>query len=282
MQPARFSFEFFPPQTPEGMEKLRATREELAQMKPDFFSVTYGAGGSTRDRTMGTVLDMQEAGLNTAPHISCIGDSREQLGSLLQAYRENGVSRVVALRGDLPSGMGINGDFRYANELVEFIRAETGDHFHIEVAAYPEVHPQAENAQADLENFKRKMDAGADSAITQYFFNADAHFDFMERCAGADITAPIVPGIMPITNYSKLARFSDACGAEIPRWVRKRLEAYGDDLESIRSFGEEVITRMCERLIAGGAPGLHFYTLNQAGPSIAIWRNLGLDQRTTS
>lgn len=278
-QPARFSFEFFPPHTAAGVEKLRATRQELAAVNPDFFSVTYGAGGSTRDRTMGTVLEMQEAGLETAPHLSCIGDRREELGSLLKTYREHGVSRIVALRGDLPSGMGINGDFRYANELVEFIRAETGDHFHIEVAAYPEVHPQAESADADFEHFKRKVDAGADSAITQYFFNADAHFHFMEKCASAGITVPIVPGIMPITNFSKLARFSDACGAEIPRWIRRQLECFGDDLDSIRKFGEEVITGMCERLIAGGAPGLHFYTLNQAAPSLAIWRNLGLDQR---
>lgn len=278
-QPARFSFEFFPPHTAEGVEKLRGTRDELAAMNPDFFSVTYGAGGSTRDRTMGTVLEMQAAGLETAPHLSCIGDSREELASLLKAYQEHGVSRIVALRGDLPSGMGINGDFRYANELVEFIRAETGDHFHIEVAAYPEVHPQAESASADFDHFMRKIQAGADSAITQYFFNADAHFHFMEQCASAGISVPVVPGIMPITNYSKLARFSDACGAEIPRWIRRQLEAYGDDLDSIRSFGEEVVTRMCERLIDGGAPGLHFYTLNQAGPSLAIWRNLGLDQR---
>lgn len=281
-EPARFSFEFFPPHTAEGVEKLRVTRDELAAAKPDFFSVTYGAGGSTRDRTMGTVLEMQDAGFDTAPHLSCIGDSREELRSLLQAYREHNVTRIVALRGDLPSGMGINGDFRYANELVEFIRAETGDHFHIEVAAYPEVHPQAENARADFDHFKRKLDAGADSAITQYFFNADAHFHFMDQCSKAGITAPIVPGIMPITNYAKLARFSDACGAEIPRWIRRQLEAFGDDLGSIRSFGEEVVTRMCERLIDGGAPGLHFYTLNQAGPSLAIWRNLGLHQRERS
>lgn len=281
-QPARFSFEFFPPHTAEGVEKLRATRAALAAMQPDFFSVTYGAGGSTRDRTMGTVLEMQDAGLETAPHLSCIGDSRAELGSLLRAYQEHGVARIVALRGDLPSGMGINGDFRYANELVEFIRAETGDHFHIEVAAYPEVHPQAESAEADFAHFQRKIEAGANSAITQYFFNADAHFHFMEQCAKAGVTVPVVPGIMPITNYSRLARFSDACGAEIPRWIRRQLESFGDDLDSIRSFGEDVVTGMCERLLAGGAPGLHFYTLNQAAPSLAIWRNLGLDQRRPS
>ncbi len=277
--PSRFSFEFFPPHTQKGVEKLRTTRARLAEVGPDFFSVTYGAGGSTRDRTLETVLEMQGAGLETAPHLSCVGDSREDLLVLIETYRDHGVNRIVALRGDLPSGMGTNGELRYANELVEFIRAETGDHFHIEVAAYPEFHPQAPNAEKDLENFRRKVEAGADSAMTQYFFNPDPYFYFLERCAQMQIEIPIVPGIMPITNYSKLARFSDACGAEIPRWIRKQLEAYGDDLESIRAFGEDVVSRMCERLLDGGAPGLHFYTLNQAEPSLAIWNNLDLGSR---
>ncbi|OPX54759.1 5,10-methylenetetrahydrofolate reductase (NAD(P)) [Oceanospirillum multiglobuliferum] len=270
-----FSFEFFPPKTPQGQEKLKVVRDQLAAMNPAFFSVTYGAGGSTQERTIQTVLEMREAGINTAPHLSCVGSSKESLRELLNFYIVKGINRIVALRGDLPSGMGSAGELRYANELVEFIRAETGDHFHLEVAAYPETHPQASNFEADLLNFKRKIDAGANSAITQYFFNPDAYFYFVERCQKLGITAPIIPGIMPITNYSNLARFSDACGAEIPRWVRKQLESYGDDSASIRQFGEEVITRLCEQLIAGGAPSLHFYTMNQAEPNIAICKNLG-------
>ena len=274
----RFSFEFFPTKTDAGHEKLMAVASELATYTPDFFSCTYGAGGSTRDRTLNTVLQLDgEIKVPTAPHLSCVGDSPDDLRSLLTLYKEAGIKRIVALRGDLPSGMGMaSGEMRFANELVEFIRKESGDHFQIEVAAYPEVHPQARNFEDDLRNFKRKVDAGANSAITQYFFNADSYFYFVERAEKMGVTIPLVPGIMPITNYSKLARFSDACGAEIPRWIRKQLEAYGDDLQSIQAFGEQVVSEMCERLLQGGAPGLHFYTLNQAEPSLAIWNNLKL------
>jgi len=273
-----FSFEFFPTKTDAGHEKLLATARCLAEYKPDFFSCTYGAGGSTRDRTLNTVLQLDgEVKVSTAPHLSCVGGSKQELRELLNLYKDAGIKRIVALRGDLPSGMGMaSGELRYANELVEFIRAETGDHFHIEIAAYPEMHPQARNFEDDLANFVRKAKAGAESAITQYFFNADCYFYFVERVRKMGVETPIVPGIMPITNYSKLARFSDACGAEIPRWVRKQLEAYGDDMESIQTFGAQVITEMCEKLLAGGAPGLHFYTLNQAEPSLAIWDNLKL------
>ena len=270
------SFEFFPTKTDAGHEKLLANAAKLATYSPEFFSCTYGAGGSTRDRTLNTVLQLDsEIKVPTAPHLSCVGDSTEDLRELLNLYKDAGIKRIVALRGDLPSGMGMaNGELRYANELVEFIRKETGDHFYIEVAAYPEMHPQAHDFEADLHNFARKVHAGADSAITQYFFNADCYFYFVDRVRKLGIDIPIVPGIMPITNYSKLARFSDACGAELPRWVRKQLEAYGDDTASIQAFGEEVITNMCERLLTGGAPGLHFYTLNQAEPSLAVWDNL--------
>ncbi|BAP77957.1 5,10-methylenetetrahydrofolate reductase [Pseudomonas sp. MT-1] len=273
-----FSFEFFPTKTDAGHEKLLATARRLAEYKPDFFSCTYGAGGSTRDRTLNTVLQLDgEVKVSTAPHLSCVGDTKAELRELLNIYKDAGIQRIVALRGDLPSGMGMaSGELRYANELVEFIRAETGDHFHIEIAAYPEMHPQARHFEDDLANFVRKAKAGADSAITQYFFNADCYFYFVERVRKLGVDTPIVPGIMPITNYSKLARFSDACGAEIPRWVRKQLEAYGDDMESIQAFGTQVITEMCEKLLAGGAPGLHFYTLNQAEPSLAVWENLKL------
>ncbi|WP_028238449.1 methylenetetrahydrofolate reductase [NAD(P)H] [Stutzerimonas azotifigens] len=272
------SFEFFPTKTEAGHEKLIATARLLAEHDPDFFSCTYGAGGSTRDRTLNTVLQLDgEVKVPTAPHLSCVGDSKAELRSLLATYRDAGIRRIVALRGDLPSGMGMaSGELRYANELVEFIRAETGEHFHIEVAAYPEVHPQARSFEDDLKNFLRKARAGASSAITQYFFNADSYFHFVDRVQAAGVDLPIIPGIMPITNYSKLARFSDACGAEIPRWIRKQLEAYGDDTDAIQAFGTQVISEMCERLLAGGAPGLHFYTLNQAEPSLAVWRNLGL------
>lgn len=272
------SFEFFPTKTEEGAQKLEQHALSLAKYQPDFFSVTYGAGGSTRDRTLETVLSTQnQTRIATAPHLSCVGDSLEQIKELLDFYRTQGVKRIVALRGDLPSGMGRDsGELRYANELVEFIRAETNDHFHIEVAAYPEVHPQAPNMEKDLENFKRKVDAGADSAITQYFFNADSYFYFLERTRSFGIDVPVIPGIMPITNYTRLARFSDACGAEIPRWVRKQLEAYGDDITSIKKFGEEVVTQLCEKLLEGGAPGLHFYTLNQAAPCQGICDNLGI------
>jgi len=274
-----YSFEFFPPKTEKGVANLRNTRDELASLEPRFFSVTFGAGGSTRERTFDTVREIQrESGIEASPHLSCIGSTKDNIRDILNLYRKENINHIVALRGDLPSGMGLPGEFRHANELVEFIRAETGDHFHIEVAAYPEFHPQARNADTDLANFKRKVDAGADSAITQYFFNPYAYIHFVERCEKLGIDLPIVPGIMPITNYTQLARFSDMCGAEIPRWIRKRLEAYGDNRDSIRAFGEEVVTEMCQALLDAGAPGLHFYTMNQAGPSKAIWTNLGLSR----
>lgn len=277
-QERRYSFEFFPTKTEAGHEKLLNVARQLASYNPDFFSCTYGAGGSTRDRTVNTVLQLDgDVKVPTAPHLSCVGDSKAELRELLNLYQSAGIKRIVALRGDLPSGMGMaSGELRYANELVEFIRTETGEHFHIEIAAYPEMHPQARNFEDDIANFVRKAKAGANSAITQYFFNADCYFYFVERVQKLGVDIPVVPGIMPITNYSKLARFSDACGAEIPRWVRKQLEAYGDDIDSIQAFGEQVISEMCERLLAGGAPGLHFYTLNQADPSLAIWNNLKL------
>ncbi|GMQ83953.1 MAG: methylenetetrahydrofolate reductase [NAD(P)H] [Gammaproteobacteria bacterium] len=275
--PRVYSFEFFPPKTDEGVAKLRVTRDELAKLKPRFFSVTFGAGGSTRERTFDTVSEIQQdSGIEAAPHLSCVGSTKESIREILDLYRKDNIHHIVALRGDLPSGMGQPGEFRYANELVAFIRAETGDHFHIEVAAYPEFHPQASSADADLDNFKRKVETGADSAITQYFYNPYAYYNFVEQCEKRAINLPIVPGIMPITNYTQLARFSDMCGAEIPRWMRKRLEAYGDDRASIRAFGEDVITEMCQALLDAGAPGLHFYTMNQAAPSTAIWNNLGL------
>ena len=271
-----FSAEFFPPQTTEGVDKLRLVRARLAELGLSFFSCTYGAGGSTRDRTLETVLEMQAEGHAAAPHISCIGSTRENIRGLLEHYRSVDIRRLVALRGDLPSGMAEAGEFRYADELVAFIRAESGDWFHIEVGAYPEVHPQARSARDDLINFKRKMDAGADSAITQYFYSADAYFRFVAEARALGVNAPIVPGIMPISSYAKLARFSDACGAEIPRWMRKRLEGYADDAASIRAFGVDVVADMCQRLIAGGAPGLHFYTLNQANLTTEIWKRLAL------
>jgi methylenetetrahydrofolate reductase (NADH) len=271
-----FSFEFFPPQTPEGVEKLAAARKQLAPLKPEFFSVTFGAGGSTRDRTLETIREIKAEGHNAAPHLSCIGSTRDNIRALLLAYKDMGIKRIVALRGDLPSGMGSIGEFQYANELVSFIRAQTGDHFHIEVAAYPEFHPQARSASEDMLNFKRKISAGADSAITQYFYNADGYFRFVEACGKLGVNAPIVPGIMPIVKFAQLARFSDACGAEIPRWMRKTLESYGDDNESVQAFGLDIVTQLCEKLLEGGAPGLHFYTLNHAGPSLEIWKRLGL------
>lgn len=271
-----FSFEFFPPQTPEGMEKLALTRSRLAMIKPEFFSVTFGAGGSTQDRTLETIRQIHAEGHNAAPHLSCVGATRDSIRAMLDAYREMGVRRIVALRGDLPSGMGSIGEFQYANELVSFIRAQTGEHFHIEVAAYPEFHPQARSPREDLVNFKRKVAAGANSAITQYFYNADAYFHFVEDARKMGVSVPIVPGIMPIMKFSQLARFSDACGAEIPRWMRKTLESYGDDSASVQAFGLDVVAQLCERLLAGGAPGLHFYTLNQAGPTLEIWKRLGL------
>lgn len=272
--PLGISFEFFPPNTDAGREKLAGVRDALAARDPRFFSVTYGAGGSTQDRTLNTVREVRASGITTAPHLSCIGSEKGQLRELLARYREEGINSLVALRGDLPSGMGGVGELRYANELVEFIREESGDHFEIAVAAYPESHPQAASFERDVENFARKVKAGANLAITQYFFNADAYFHFVERARALGVEAPIVPGIMPITNYTKLARFSDACGAEIPRWIRKQLEAYGDDSEAIAAFGEEVISRLCQRLLDGGAPGLHFYTLNQAAPTLKILDNI--------
>jgi len=260
------------------MEKLQAAVSGLNALGPEYFSVTYGAGGSTRERTFSTVDWLCSQNIDTAPHLSCVGATREEIGDILQRYRNQGIRRIVALRGDLPSGAGLSepDDLRYANELVAFIRAETGDHFRIEVAAYPEFHPQAVSARRDLENFRRKVDAGADSAITQYFYNPDAYFRFLDSCAALGVEIPIIPGIMPITNYQQLARFSDACGAEIPRWVRRRLEDFGDDLEGLRAFGRDVVTRLCRRLLDGGAPGLHFYTMNQQSPSLEIWRDLGL------
>ena len=270
------SFEFFPPQTPEGAEKLRAARRQLAQLKPAFFSCTFGAGGSTRDRTLETVLEMQAEGLPAAPHLSCIGSTRENVRAILERYKAAGIRRLVALRGDLPSGMAEPGEFRYANELVEFIRAQTGDWFEIEVAAYPETHPQARNYRDDLLNFKRKVEAGANAAITQYFFNPDAYFNFVDDCAELGVSLPIVPGIMPISNFSQLSRFSAACGAEIPRWLSRKMESYLDDTASIKAFGLDFITGMCEKLLDGGAPGLHFYALNQAGLTSTIWQRLGL------
>jgi methylenetetrahydrofolate reductase (NADPH) len=271
-----FSFEFFPPNTGEGAEKLAQTAKQLAQLKPEFFSVTYGAGGSTRERTLKAVLDLCEAGHAAAPHISCIGSSRSSVRETLQEYKNHGIRHLVALRGDLPSGTAASGEFHYANELVAFIREEFGAHFFIEVAAYPEYHPQSRSAQEDLNAFKRKIEAGADSAITQYFFNSDCYFHFVEECEAMGLRVPVVPGIMPIGRFSQLARFSDSCGAEIPRWIRRKLEGYGDDTASIRAFGLDIVTDMCDRLLTNGAPGLHFYTLNQAGLTTTIWQRLGL------
>ncbi|MDR2239243.1 MAG: methylenetetrahydrofolate reductase [NAD(P)H] [Zoogloeaceae bacterium] len=273
---AEISFEFFPPQTAEGAEKLRATRRQLAQLGPAFFSCTFGAGGSTRDRTLETVLEMQAEGLPAAPHLSCVGSTRQNVRALLTRYQDAGIRRIVALRGDLPSGMADPGEFRHANELVDFIRAETGNWFHIEVAAYPEYHPQARSPRDDLLNFKRKVDAGANGAITQYFYNADAYAHFVDAAQALGVTVPIVPGIMPIANFSKIARFSDACGAEIPRWMRRKFESLGDDAAAVRAFGLDVVTDLCQRLLAAGAPGLHFYTLNQAGLTATICQRLGL------
>jgi methylenetetrahydrofolate reductase (NADPH) len=271
-----FSFELFPPRTPEGVEKLRATRKQLAQLDPAFFSVTYGAGGSTREGTLAIVLEIRAEGHQAAPHLSCVASDRAALREVLGEYKSHGIRHVVALRGDLPSGLAMAGEFRYASDLVRFIREETGDWFHIEVAAYPEYHPQSRNPRQDLEAFKAKIDAGADAAITQYFYNPDSYFRFVEEAQALGIHVPIVPGIMPINNFSQLARFSDACGAEIPRWIRRKLEGFADDTASIKAFGLDVVTQLCERLLSGGAPGLHFYTLNLAGPTSTIWHRLGL------
>ena len=271
-----FSFEFYPPKSPEGVEKLRATWKQLAQLDPAFFSVTYGAGGSTREGTLATVLEIRGAGHHAAPHLSCVASTKAQLAEVIHQYKGHGIRHIVALRGDLPSGMAMSGEFRYASELVAFIREQTGDWFKIEVAAYPEYHPQARKPQQDLAAFKAKVDAGADAAITQYFYNPDAYFNFVDQARAAGINIPIVPGIMPINNFSQLARFSDACGAEIPRWMRMKLEAYADDTASIKAFGLDVVTDLCAKLLAGGAPGLHFYTMNMAGPASTIWHRLGL------
>jgi methylenetetrahydrofolate reductase (NADPH) len=271
-----YSLEFFPPKTPEGVAKLRAARREFATLKPAFCSVTFGAGGSTREGTLATVLEIRAEGLVGAPHLSCIGSTRDGIRDVLEQYRSQGIQHLIALRGDLPSGSADVGDFRYANELVQFIRTETGAWFHIDVAAYPEYHPQSRNPDDDLASFRRKVDAGANSAITQYFFNPDAYWSFVDACAALGVTVPIVPGIMPISSFTKLARFSDACGAEIPRWIRRRLEGFGDDAASIRAFGLDVVTRMCASLVERGAPGLHFYTLNQPTLTASIWRTLGL------
>ncbi len=274
------SFEFYPPKTAAGAESLARVQSKLATYKPEFFSVTYGAGGSTREGTRETVLKSISSGVDVAPHLSFGTDSRESISQLLESYKASGINRIVALRGDTPSGMSNTSGIHYANELVAFIRETTGDYFHIKVAAYPEVHPESASVEMDIHYFKMKVDAGANSAITQYFYNADAYFRFIDRCVQAGISIPIVPGIMPITNYSGLRRFSENCGAEIPRWICKQLESYGDDKKSILLFGEEVVTGLCERLLAAGVPGFHFYTLNKAGAAMRICNNLGMTQST--
>ena len=273
---ATLSFEFFPPKTADGIANLRETRAQLAQFNPEFFSVTFGAGGSTTDRTKETVFEIQAEGYQAAPHISCISSSKEEIRELLSAYKARGIKRLVTLRGDVPSGEVSAGDFKHANELVTFIRHETGDWFHLEVAAYPEFHPEALSAAKDMANFKRKIEAGANSAITQYFYSAEAYFRFVDACVADGISVPIVPGIMPIYNFTQLARFSDICGAEIPRWLRLRLEAYVDDMPSLRALGIDVVSELCECLLTRGVPSIHFYTLNQAGIISSIVNNLGL------
>ncbi len=278
MTQRRYSFEFFPPKTPAGRDNLKVTRTELNALGPDFFSVTYGAGGSTRDNTRDTVLAMRGEGISVAPHLSFGGDDEEAILALLNDYRAAGVDRIVALRGDLPSGMGA-ARLIYASELVTFIRKHFGNAFHLEVAAYPEIHPDAKSYDEDIGYLKQKFDAGADSGLTQYFYNADAYFYFVEQCTRAGIDKPIVPGIMPIVNYANLARFSRNCGADIPRWIAQRLDAYGDDQQSIAQFGIDVVTKLCETLLASGAPGLHFYTMNQIEPTRTIWTNLDLGNR---
>jgi methylenetetrahydrofolate reductase (NADPH) len=270
------SFEFFPPKTPEGAAKLATARRELYALQPQFCSVTYGAGGSTQDGTLQTVQAILAEGVEGAPHFSCIGASRESIRDKLAQFTASGIHRIVALRGDLPSGYGGFGEFRYASDLVAFIREETGAHFHIEVAAYPEMHPQARSPQADLEAFATKVRAGADSAITQMFFNTDAYFRFVDEALALGVEIPVVPGIMPITNASGIIRFADACGADIPRWMKLRLQAFGDDIDSIRAFGLDVITDLCDQLRTAGVPGLHFYTMNQSTATLEICRRLGL------
>jgi len=272
--PQLFSFEFYPPKTEEGAANLQIVHSKLAKLNPDFFSVTFGAGGSTRDKTFETVVAIQAKGIAAAPHLSCVASTKDNIRAILKDYQDNGIAKIVALRGDLPSGMMSAGEFRYANELVEFIRQETGDYFQIHVAAYPEVHPQSTSAAEDFKNFKRKVEAGANAAITQYFYNAEAYFYFVDTCEKNGITIPIVPGIMPITQYAQLFRFSEMCGADIPRWMRKRLESFGDDRASIQAFGLDLVSNLCQRLLDGGAPGLHFYTMNQSAPTLAILDNL--------
>ncbi len=272
--PQLFSFEFYPPKTEEGAISLHNVHTQLAKLNPDFFSVTFGAGGSTRDKTLDTVIDIQSQGVAAAPHLSCVASTKDNIRAILKNYQDKGIAKIVALRGDLPSGMLSAGEFRYANELVDFIRQETGDYFQIHVAAYPEVHPQATSAAEDFKNFKRKVEAGANAAITQYFYNADAYFYFIDNCEKNGITIPIVPGIMPITQYTQLFRFSEMCGADIPRWMRKRLEGFGDDRASVQAFGLELVSTLCQRLLDNGAPGLHFYTMNQSAPTLAILERL--------
>ena len=272
----QYSCEFFPPRTDAGRESWREALGELVKLAPAYFSCTYGAGGTTQTGTAETLKEILDAGFPAAAHITCIGSTREKIRDLLATYKAMGVTRLVALRGDLPEGMTDPGEFHFADELIAFIRKEAGDLFLIEVAAYPEKHPEAASMQQDLANFKKKADAGADSAITQYFFNTDAYYRYVDSLHELGVDIPIVPGVMPITNYKQIVRFSDACGAEIPRWILTRLEGYGDDLESIRAFGLDVITAMCERLLQQGVPGLHFYTLNRAEPTSTIWKNLQL------
>lgn len=272
-----FSVEFSPPRNPEGVEKLRATRAELARAAPAFYSVTFGAGGSTREGTLSTTLEMHRAGLPAVPHISCVASTRASARELLQTYKDHGIRHLVVLRGDAPSGMaGSAGEFRYAADLVEMVRAEFGDWYRIEVAAYPETHPQARSPAEDVRNFVHKVRAGADSAITQYFYNDEAYLRFVDEVHALGCDVPIVPGIMPITNFTQLARFSDNCGAEIPRWIRRRLESFGDDRNAIRAFGADVVSALCRRLLERGAPGLHFYTMNAAAPTLELWRRAGL------
>lgn len=269
------SFEFFPPRTDQGAQTLLRVHESLAELKPEFFSVTFGAGGSTQDGTFDAVKAIIESGSDAAPHISCIGSSADSIRSMIKSYLAIGVKRVVALRGDLPSGMVERGDFEYANELVSFIREEFGDELHIEVAAYPDFHPESPNPKKDIENFKRKVDAGANSALTQYFYNADSYFAYVDEARNLNIDLPIIPGIMPITNYTQLVRFSDNCGAELPRWIRARMAEYQDDEASLKAFGLDVVTQLCEQLLSRGAPGIHFYTLNKIEPVKTISQRLG-------
>lgn len=279
-QELSFSFELFPPRTPEGVAKLPAVVSKLAAVQPKYFSVTFGAGGSNQSGTYDTVVNVvKQTGIEAAPHLTCVGSTRSSIKALLDQYYAAGVKRIVALRGDLPAtsvSSEAPGEFHYANELVAFIRETHGSHFKIEVAAYPEMHPQGMDANTDFANFQRKIEAGADAAITQYFFNADAYFDFTHRCVRAGLKAPVIAGIMPITNYAQLTKFSAACGAEIPRWIRLKLELLQDDKAALQDFGLDVVTRLCETLLKGGAPGLHFYTLNQSEPTLRLWRNLGL------